>query len=377
MIINKNNYEEYFLLFADNELSEQEKYAVEDFVKHHPDLEEELLIIKQAIIKPDDNIKLDDKSFLFKKEREFINHENYKEILILYNDDELTAAERKETETFLSENASLKSEFELFKKVKLQPEKDIIFPDKKLLYKKDSDEKVLRMRWKALAAAIIAGLGIWIGVDYLVPHKNNLPVAVENNPTKIKGMQPVATQTKPLIQTENSDSANKDEKNTVLQKMIAKNTLPKAKNSITKLSKKEAGVLKSSMVIKIHKESNYLPVKVIDDKIIDNEKKLSIKEERSQNNVSIIKKDIQTNNSTNKISTQNYIVVNNKSIIPDALSASYASDENENSDNYAFYNMPQEKFSKTRLGGLLHKIKRVVERRFLIPIKDSQETAHN
>ena len=43
MNINRDNYEEFFLLYADNELSVQEKNAVEDFVRQHPDLEEELV----------------------------------------------------------------------------------------------------------------------------------------------------------------------------------------------------------------------------------------------------------------------------------------------------------------------------------------------
>jgi len=67
MSINKDNYEEYFLLYADNELSEVEMNNVEDFVKQHPELEEELLMIKLSVSKPDDECILEDKSFLFKK----------------------------------------------------------------------------------------------------------------------------------------------------------------------------------------------------------------------------------------------------------------------------------------------------------------------
>ena len=72
MNINKNNYEEYFLLYADNELSDQEKNIVEAFVKQHPDLEEEFLIIKQSVIKPDADLKLEDKSFLFRQQKSLL-----------------------------------------------------------------------------------------------------------------------------------------------------------------------------------------------------------------------------------------------------------------------------------------------------------------
>jgi len=130
MNINRDNYEEYFLLYADNELSDQEKNAVEAFVKQYPDLEEELVIIKLSISKPDVDCILEDKSFLFKKPNEFINHSNYEEIFVLYNDNELNVAEREETESFLLKTPSLKNEFELLQRTKVQPDNTIVFDDK-------------------------------------------------------------------------------------------------------------------------------------------------------------------------------------------------------------------------------------------------------
>ena len=154
MNIDKDNYEEYFLLFADNELSDQEKNMVEVFVKKHPDLEEEFLIIKQSVLKPENDLKLEDKNSLFRHTKKFINHTNYHEAFVLYNDNELTGVERNETEAFLSENPSLKNEFELLQKTKLQPDKSIVFPEKDLLFKKESSGKVIPFKWwKAVAAA--------------------------------------------------------------------------------------------------------------------------------------------------------------------------------------------------------------------------------
>ncbi len=91
MDINRDNYEEYFLLFADNELTDSEKVAVILFLKENKDLEEEFSMIHHTISKPEQNIILDDKSFLFKNNSlSLINDKNYEEIFVLYHDDELT-----------------------------------------------------------------------------------------------------------------------------------------------------------------------------------------------------------------------------------------------------------------------------------------------
>ena len=80
MNINLNNYEEYFLLYADNELSEKEKYEVENFVKQFPEFEEEFNMLKLTINFPDESVSLMDKSFLLKKESSFITEKNYEKV---------------------------------------------------------------------------------------------------------------------------------------------------------------------------------------------------------------------------------------------------------------------------------------------------------
>ena len=83
MNINRNNYEEYFLLYADNELSADEKNMVEMFVQQNPDLEEEFIMLQQSVVKPDNTIALNDKNFYSKKEG-FIDQNNYEEKFLLY-----------------------------------------------------------------------------------------------------------------------------------------------------------------------------------------------------------------------------------------------------------------------------------------------------
>src|SRR5438046_3448547 len=111
MNINRNNYEEYFLLYADKELSAEQKNMVESFVQQNPDLEEEFVMLQQSVVKPDNNITLEAKSSLFKKELlqqdQYINQTNYEEKFLLYTDNELNSSEIEEREKFVLANPAL------------------------------------------------------------------------------------------------------------------------------------------------------------------------------------------------------------------------------------------------------------------------------
>ena len=153
MNIKRNNYEEYFLLYADKELSAEEKSMVEMFVKQNADLEEEFIMLQQSVVKPDTTIRLANKNSLFKSEG-CIDETNYEEKFLLYNDNELTLAEIEETEKFVLSNPSLQQEFSLLHQVKYEPDNSIGFPGKISLYKKEDDRHVVPFLLKALAAAI-------------------------------------------------------------------------------------------------------------------------------------------------------------------------------------------------------------------------------
>ena len=65
MNINRHNYEEFFLLYVDNELSAAERNAVELFVQQNPDLGEELQLLEQSVVSHDEII-FEDKQRLLK-----------------------------------------------------------------------------------------------------------------------------------------------------------------------------------------------------------------------------------------------------------------------------------------------------------------------
>jgi len=72
LTITTNNYEAFFLLYVDNELTELEKQEVEAFVKSNPTLSVEFDSIKQTKLQPEQIIYAQ-KHFLYKHEEEITN----------------------------------------------------------------------------------------------------------------------------------------------------------------------------------------------------------------------------------------------------------------------------------------------------------------
>jgi len=163
-MINRNNYEEYLLLYIDGELSPSEKAEVEAFLQTNPDLQEELALLQQTVLQPEENIAFNEKELLYRKE-EGINLSNYQEYFLLYVDEELSATDKASVETFVLKNPELQEEFTLLKQTVL-PKEAIIFTNKEVLYKKEEKRRpiVIGMRWASLAAAIMIGIValVWV-----------------------------------------------------------------------------------------------------------------------------------------------------------------------------------------------------------------------
>jgi len=164
MMINRHNYEEFFLLYADDELNSQQRTAVELFVQQNPDMAAELDMLLQMKLQPDEHIVFPDKSSLFKTADVEININNYEEFFLLYVDRELDKTARGKVEKFVLQHPQVQDEFTLLKQTILQPEA-ITFGDKSSLYKKEEKRLpyigFVRM---AVAAAVIgiAVLGWWL-----------------------------------------------------------------------------------------------------------------------------------------------------------------------------------------------------------------------
>jgi hypothetical protein len=169
MNINRYNYEEFFLLYVDGELSAGERKSVEDFVVLNPDLEEELSMLKQSLLKPDHSVVMENKSVLFRNESSpLITLENYETFFLLYVDEELSTEERRVVETFASKHPSLQDELQLLMQTRLQTDENILFPDKNILYKVPAIGRTSVVRMYRIAAIAVIFI-LAIGIYWLMP----------------------------------------------------------------------------------------------------------------------------------------------------------------------------------------------------------------
>ncbi len=356
MNINRHNYEEYFILYIDNELSSHERRMVELFILQHPDLKEELDILLQYKLVPDTNITFTGKEELMKVNGHTpVSFTNYEEWLVLYMDNELNAEQKATIEQFISANPTIKEELALLQHTKLQPEK-IFFADKELLYRKEENpdsyrDRPLPVRWWRLAAAAVLLLGVGITTAILV-NKKSIP----GNKEIVKGATPEekAIPETPVIILKESNSrvnesitANNQETVPLVKQSAHNNAIVKEKNNTVKNQLPNIVTTKpvkeEPIVATTNKLTNDLPVPLNNPNVVKNY--VTNKAVASDNSSKEIK---QPNSLTNPVvTTQN----------PSSSDIVYASNNNTDAD----FDQPDSKKNKNR--GFFRKLARTFEKR--------------
>lgn len=241
--INRNNYEEFFLLYVDGELDAAQQQAVEDFVQQNPDLTIELEMLVHTKLTPE-NISFNNKEGLLRTEGHNINETNYEEFFLLYIDNELSASKREEVEKYVLQHPKLQDEFITLKQAVLVPE-IISYGNKEDLYHTEKRRTVYLkpLYWAAAAVFIgLCGVGVWM---MQITNNNNVqqPVAV-NKPAPTK--QP--TQNTLIEKPVTTDSIEEEVKQ---EPVIAEKALPEktGKETIAKtthVKKKKADLVTHS-----------------------------------------------------------------------------------------------------------------------------------
>ncbi len=198
--INQHNYEEFFLLYVDGELSATDKQAVDRFVQEHPHLAVELEMLQQSQL-PIEAWDFDDKDILYRNGSAEINTSNHEEQFLLYVDNELDTEGKEQVERFVLQHPALQESFTQLKQTRLVPEQ-IFFPDKASLYREEKKERrVIYMRWQQIAvAAVLTGVAVLLWT--VIPQQPNTePVLAQQTNTPVANGNPTATITAPSITT--------------------------------------------------------------------------------------------------------------------------------------------------------------------------------
>ena len=339
MNINRNNYEEYFILYMDNELGSEDRRGVEEFVQKHPDLKEELEVLLQYKMTPDTSIVYNDKQELMVSQSySSIDLSNYEEWLVMYIDDELNAEQRKDVEQFKILHPQIHEELVLLQQTKLQAEQKIIFPDKELLYRKTEKVRVIYFNWRRIAVAAV--LLIAVGTTALI---------VYNKKSVVPAEEIVSAPTKEQ-KTITSVVTNKESNQKVDQPVIANNV----QQALAQTTKPVESKKKNVSVNRIIPGNSSLQTKKEDAVVADNNQKQSNnlpKPLNSVNNNDIYKESVAANNNIQKPLTKDLVTTGT----PQPSQAVYNPAVNDEDLN-------QSGGKKSKLRGFLRKVTRTIEK---------------
>lgn len=351
MIINRNNYETFFLLYVDGELSAAEKNSVDIFLQSNSDLQEEMELLQHAVLQPH-AVLFGSKNSLLKKEAGIDAATEEKLLLLL--DNELPVNEKTVVEKLIEDNMLVKQAWDVLVKTTLQADTSIVFKHKPSLYKNELG-RLVPFAWQRIAAAaVVIGFGIWAGMIYLKNNQRNEPAIAA-----LKKQQEFST---PV----NKNGGTKDD-----MQVVAINEVSAAINKNAIISKT---VVQKNIAVAKDKLKGEQPIQ---NKILAMQKqKKSL--QKIQTNIQPFFDNINSIGSNNtdvanvplsKLQTQ--IVQAQKNIAPeenfisdknDAAPNVYAVQTSYNEDNGALdEDEPQKKRSK--LAGFLKKMKRVLDRK--------------
>lgn len=181
MYINRLNYENYFLLYVDGELSATEMQAVDRFAAENKDLFDELQALLETKL-PETTYHFENNSSLYRTSSEQINSINCEEKFLLLADDALTEEEKIATLHFVSRHPEHQ---ELFNSIQqtILPIEVIAFPNKETLFRKEENVRPLIFikYWKLAASAIFIGLIVLVGIYTAHEEQQNTTVKLYKN----------------------------------------------------------------------------------------------------------------------------------------------------------------------------------------------------
>jgi hypothetical protein len=222
-MIHLGNYEEFFVLYMDNELSDEQMKMVDDFLIKHPDLQVEFDILASTKL-PAEQVSINKEDLL----ADSMKLNVFDEELLLFIDNELPAEQKKIVALELENNKDYRLQHQVLINTKLDASEVIAYPNKKELYRKSDSGVVFFKPWMRIAAAVL--LIAALGITYF---RNNNSASVDPIPNIA-----VNNDNKPVIK---EITKEKDKSEDILQdiqpvkeNMIARNEEVKEKKTYKK-----------------------------------------------------------------------------------------------------------------------------------------------
>jgi len=147
--IHLGNYEAFFLLYMDGELSPVQMDAVAHFLQAHPDLQGAFDLLLTT--------KLDGEAVVMDKEALLspaMHQRTAEEDLLLYIDNELDEGKRQSVAQAIIDNQYYSGQYYTLLKARLDPAEAILHPDKKELYRR-TERGVRAGFWLRVAAVLL------------------------------------------------------------------------------------------------------------------------------------------------------------------------------------------------------------------------------
>ena len=169
--IHRGNYEEFFILYMDNELSGEQIKMVDAFLAAHPDLKMEFDALMSTKL-PTEEFSFDKKDLL----AENMKLASVDEELLLYIDNELSTDQKKTVEMELVLNKNYQQQHQVLLQTKLDPSEIITYPHKKELYRQTVTTVPFKV-WMRVAAAVVV-----IAISGLLYFRNSSSPTVNGDP---------------------------------------------------------------------------------------------------------------------------------------------------------------------------------------------------
>lgn len=365
MNIDRHNYETFFLLYVDNELSATERKAVELFVSQNPDLQMELELLLGTTLSAD-NIEYSGRKDLYKNEGNF---ELTQQQLILELDAELNEADSKLILSAIATDAATNKEWQILSQTKLDSKDKIVFEDKASLYRHEQRPVIALRVWRIVAAAailiallvtgiaIVRNSGSIHGKDEIVitPSVPVPQIKKDNKSNADKFSDPKATELPPenlAHQNKLNNSGDKD------QKLIDPSTSTKehvVNNDVVQKPKpqhKEEALKPTQPLENINRQEGN---ETVTSNVTNKRSEIVIVNEAPDEVANVTVKDKITAPSI-PLTDYNQIAVK-----PDSYATAAVFNEASENDTQILY-MSEERINRSKLGGFIRKVKRVIER---------------